>query len=120
MHLRKNCRSRILTSAAVFGLALMPTIAAAHGSSSKHDKHSRRPPELRQQGSFFIGGRDIAIPYGQGKVINPNYEPPDVIKIDQMYVQYAFPEERGAQGPRHSGARRIPHREDLGDDPGWA
>ena len=98
MHLLKNCRSRILTSAAVFGLALMPSIVAAHGSSSKHDK-PRRPPELRQQGSFFIGGRDLAIPYGQGKVINPNYEPPDVIKIDQMYVQYAFPEDREHKVP---------------------
>lgn len=85
-----------ILTAALFAIftAAAPAIPAAERESQNLTGDGTQPLVLRQVGSFFIGGRDIAIPYGEGKLINPTYEPADVIKIDQMYVQFMFPVER--------------------------
>jgi pimeloyl-ACP methyl ester carboxylesterase len=85
------------------GLLLAVSLAAALGTPrlamAQNKKSSKPPLVLKAFGSFFVGGRDLAIPYGQGKLINPQYEAPDVIKIDQMYVQYATPQSQKHKFP---------------------
>jgi hypothetical protein len=87
-------------SATVLCALLAVFIAAAPArTTAEPEERGTQPLILKQVGSFFIGGRDIAIPCGEGKLINPTYEPPDIIKIDQMYVQFMFPMERKHRFP---------------------
>ena len=57
------------------------------------------PIVLEKFGSFFVGGKDVAVPYRSGRFISPTYEQPDVLKVDQMYVQYMIPMQRRHRYP---------------------
>ncbi len=37
------------------------------------------PIVLEKFGSFFVGGKDVAVPYRSGRFISPTYEQPDVL-----------------------------------------
>jgi pimeloyl-ACP methyl ester carboxylesterase len=92
-------RSALSGARGVIGaLALMVgvlcvTLGTTHAQEDKVDAAtSANPPlVLRKFGSFFVGGRDIPVPYRSGFLISPTYEETDTVKIDQMYVQYMIP-----------------------------
>jgi hypothetical protein len=76
----------VLASAALFALALTPTIAAAQ--EGPNEVQSNGNLHLRGYGSFFIGGNTHPVPspfsYGSTQ--------PGNVMINQMYVQFMLPQ----------------------------
>ena len=54
------------------------------------------PMQIEKQGSFFIGGRDVA---SDTLSTVPAYAPSGTISVDQMYVHYQVPAGAGAHVP---------------------
>jgi pimeloyl-ACP methyl ester carboxylesterase len=83
-----------LSAALLLAVAMSGDAFAAppdHAQGNLPAKTSSKPLLIKEFGSFFVGGKNLPIPYGSGKFVNTQYEGPDVIKIDQMYVQYMIP-----------------------------
>src|SRR6266545_6407910 len=83
--------------AAVLTVALGTAVSAAAQAG-----RSRSPLVIREQGSFFVGGRTIhtvAVSGTPGGLLGTGNE--GSITVDQMYVQYQIPEggERGGHVP---------------------
>ena len=70
----------LLTLAFALLLALPMTLAAA--------AQPEGPLSIEKQGSFFIGGRDVA---SDALSTLPAYAPSGTITVDQMYVRYQIP-----------------------------
>jgi hypothetical protein len=56
------------------------------------------PPPLviKEQGSFFVGGRDLS---SQTLSTSPRYAPAGTVTVDQMYVRYQVPNDVGKRRP---------------------
>jgi hypothetical protein len=83
----KRAKARLIAGAALFAIALMPTIAAAQ---ELEDLKPSQELTLKGQGSFFVGGNT--------QHINAAYISPSIFAVDegnsminQMYVQYQIP-----------------------------
>ena len=66
--------SPLVRAAVLTAVAFAFTVAAAD--------NDKGPLVLGKFGSFFVGGKDVAVPYRSGRFISPTYEAPDVLKID--------------------------------------
>src|SRR6266568_7953476 len=84
-------------SATILACTLGAVDAAASTAAAQAPKWHKL--ELKKFGSFFVGGRDQAVPYRSGRFISSTYEQPDVVKVDQMYVQYMIPEDQKHKFP---------------------
>ena len=72
-------------------LALAPAASAQAPTSTPTG-----PLSIESQGSFFVGGRDIA---SEDLSTLPAYAPAGTITVDQMYVQYQIPAGGAAATP---------------------
>jgi len=71
--------------------ALAVALGTATAAAAQDGSSNNGALVLKKFGSFFVGGRDMAVPYRSGNFISSTYEQPDVVKVDQMYVQYMIP-----------------------------
>jgi hypothetical protein len=69
-------------------LAAAAVITLACGASSLAAT-SKPPLVLKTFGSFYVGGTEIQVPYTTGRPV-ASYGP-DILPINQMYVQYLTP-----------------------------
>lgn len=76
-------------------LALAP-MASAQTSPPPAAAAPAGPLSIESQGSFFVGGRDIA---SEDLSTLPAYAPAGTITVDQMYVQYQVPAGGAAATP---------------------
>src|SRR5438445_10247617 len=63
--------SPLVRAAVLTAVAFAFTVAAAD--------NDKGPLVLEKFGSFFVGGKDVAVPYRSGRFISPTYEAPDVL-----------------------------------------
>jgi hypothetical protein len=57
---------------------------------------SMPPLVIKEQGSFFVGGRDVK---SETLSTSPRYAPTGTVTVDQMYVRYQVPAEAGKHRP---------------------
>ncbi len=81
--------SSLLRLTVKLAILLFPLCAAAQDASPHFQ---RGPLVVEQQGSFFVGGRDVR----SDALSNlPAYAPSGTITVDQMYVRYQVPPRSG-------------------------
>lgn len=72
-------------------VAVVFSFTTVMATAANKEKGQSGPLVLGKIGSFFVGGRDLEIPYRSNNFISDTHEQPDVVKIDQMYVNYMLP-----------------------------
>jgi hypothetical protein len=77
-------------------LLLMLLAVALPASAQNNPDPMQGPLTVQAQGSFFIGGRDIA---SDTLSTLPAYAPSGTISVDQMYVHYEVPADAGQHYP---------------------
>jgi pimeloyl-ACP methyl ester carboxylesterase len=81
-----SCVPGMLAIAAI-ALLVVPAVA---------QQETVPPLVIKEQGSFFVGGRDLK---SETLSTSPRYAPVGTVTVDQMYVRYQVPAEAGKRRP---------------------